>query len=290
MMRPPQAPSQHQQQLRGNYAQAADDYTVPQDWQHYSADEHDIWRLLFERQLQLAHTYATPEFIAGMDKLGLSTQQIPKFDDTNKILRRLTGWKIVAVPGLIPEDHFFAHLAQRQFPVSVWIRGRNELEYLVEPDLFHDFFGHVPMLTHPVFARFMQAYGTAGPKAKALGAVHMLARLYWYTVEFGLIRTSHGLKAYGAGILSSPGETVYSIDSLLPHRIAFDLTRVLRTEYLIDDYQQLYFVLDSFEQLFHAGYDTDFAPLYQQYAQSPGIAPHQLLPEDHEFVDARLTL
>jgi phenylalanine-4-hydroxylase len=290
MMRPPQAPAQHQLQLRGNYAQAADDYTVPQDWAHYSADEHDIWRVLFERQLKLAHAYATPELITGLEKLGVNAQQIPRFDHINKILRRLTDWKIVAVPGLIPEEHFFAHLAQRQFPVSVWIRNRFELEYLSEPDLFHDFFGHVPLLTQPVFARFMQAYGAAGPNAKTHGAVHMLARLYWYTVEFGLIRTSHGLRAYGAGLLSSPGELPYSIDSLLPHRIGFDLARVLRTDYLIDDYQQIYFVLDSFEQLFHAGYDTDFAPLYLQYAHSPGIKPQQLLPEDHEFIDARLTL
>jgi phenylalanine-4-hydroxylase len=191
-----------------------------------------------------------------------------------------TGWRIVGVPGLIPEEHFFAHLARQQFPVSVWMRERNELDYLAEPDLFHDFFGHVPLLANPVFARFMQAYGAGGPKAKAYDAVALLARLYWYAVEFGLIITPGGLKAYGAGILSSKGETVYSVESPVPHRVAFDLERIMRTRYLIDDFQRIYFVLDSFEQLFHAGYDTDFGPLYARNRDLPPIAPEQLLPTD----------
>lgn len=276
-MQPPHAPSQQQLQLRGNYSLAATDYSVQQVWNRYSADEHDIWRTLYLRQIALAETHATPEFIAGLALLGATADAIPRFDDVNLKLAARTGWRIVAVPGLIPEAYFFAHLAKRQFPVSVWIRDRSELEYLSEPDLFHDFFGHVPMLTNPVFARFVQAYGEAGPKALTHHAVHMLARLYWYTVEFGLINTPRGLKAYGAGILSSQGETVYSVTSPIPHRIAFNLERVMRTDYLIDGYQQTYFVLDNFEQLFHAGYDVDFAPLYQQYAQTKGIAPNVVL-------------
>jgi phenylalanine-4-hydroxylase len=192
----------------------------------------------------------------------------------------LTGWRIVAVPGLIPEQHFYAHLASKQFPVSVWMRKRDELDYLQEPDLFHDFFGHVALLTNPTFARFMQAYGEAGPKADSHQAIKMLARLYWYTVEFGLIQTPHGLRAYGAGILSSKGETVFSIDSAAPNRIAFDLVRVMRTNYLIDDFQKTYFVLESFEQLFHAGYDTDFAPIYERYAHESGYGPDQVLLTD----------
>ena len=186
----------------------------------------------------------------------------------NATLARATGWRIVAVPGLIPEAQFFAHLANRAFPVSVWMRERSELDYLAEPDLFHDFFGHVPLLMNPVFARFMQAYGAAGPKAIAMNAIPMLARLYWYTVEFGLIRAGGGLKAYGAGILSSKGETVYSVESAVPHRVGFDLERVMRTHYLIDDYQRIYFVLDDFEQLFTSGYGTDFAPLYDKYRRN----------------------
>lgn len=279
-MQPPQAPAQHPLQLRGNYAQAAADYTVQQVWENYSEEEHAIWRLLFARQIQLAHTHATAEFISGLELLGTVATQIPRFATVNQTLQKATGWRIVAVPGLIPEEHFFAHLAQCCFPVSVWIRNRSELDYLSEPDLFHDFFGHVPMLTNPVFARFVQAYGAAGPKAQAHQAVHMLARLYWYTVEFGLINTAAGIKAYGAGILSSQGETVYSVSSRTPHRLAFDLERVMRTQYLIDAYQQTYFVLDSFEQLFHAGYDRDFAPLYRQFRDTDAIAPHTLLPSD----------
>jgi phenylalanine-4-hydroxylase len=186
----------------------------------------------------------------------------------------------VAVPGLIPEEHFFAHLAQKRFPVTVWIRKREELDYLVEPDIFHDFFGHVPLLTNPIFAQFMQAYGRAGPKATAAGALKMLSRLYWYMVEFGLLQTSRGLRVYGAGILSSKGETVYSVESPKPHRIRFQLERVMRTDYLIDDFQRTYFVIDSFEQLFRAAYDTDFAPIYARHSKESGIVPDQVLPDD----------
>lgn len=273
-------PIRHHLPLRGNYAQAAADYTVSQDWDHYSDDEHDTWYRLYTCQYPLIQRYAAPEFLDGLEALTLDATSIPNFSDANKILRRRTGWHIVAVPGLIPDDQFFAHLAQRTFPVSVWIRERSELDYLAEPDLFHDFFGHVPLLTNPVFARFMQAYGTAGRKARTYGAVHMLARLYWYTVEFGLIHSSQGLKAYGAGILSSPGETVHSIDSNAPHRIAFNLERVMCTNYLADAYQRMYFVIDNLEQLFHAGYDADFTIFYRRYHKAAGIAPDVLLPTD----------
>lgn len=280
MVKQPDAPTHKPVALRGNYAEAAADYTVTQHWDRYTDEDHAIWRELYDRQMRLVERYAAPQFLAGARALKASPDGIPRIEDTNHILAAATGWQIVAVPGLIPEEHFFAHLAQRRFPVTVWIRRREELDYLSEPDIFHDFFGHVPLLTDPVFARFMQAYGAAGPKAIAAGGLKMLARLYWYMVEFGLIRTPAGLRAYGSGILSSKAETVYSIESPRPHRIAFDLERVMRTDYLIDDFQQTYFVLDSFEQLFHAGYDTDFGPLYRRYADQPGIAPDVVLPED----------
>jgi phenylalanine-4-hydroxylase len=280
MMQPPTAPTQERLKLRGNYAAARPDYTVEQQWDDYSADEHDIWRTLFTRQMALADAHAAPEVLAGLKLLGATADSIPRFASVNRTLAAITGWRVVAVPGLIPEEHFFAHLANRSFPVSVWMRERSELDYLAEPDLFHDFFGHVPLLTNPVFARFMQAYGTAGPKATAHQAVGMLARLYWYTVEFGLIRAPGGLKAYGAGILSSRGETVYSVESPVPHRVGFDLERVMRTQYLIDDFQRIYFVLDDFEQLFSSGYGTDFAPLYDKYRSAEAIAPEVLLPTD----------
>src|SRR5215831_5898355 len=280
MVQAPSAPTQHAVQLRGDYSHANSDYTVAQQYDHYSAEDQEIWRTLFARQLPLIERYAAPEVLEGIEQLGASEKQIPDFEATNLKLQKSTGWKIVAVPGLIPEDHFYAHLAKRQFPVSVWMRNRSELDYLQEPDLFHDFFGHVPLLTNPVFARFMQAYGAAGPKADSHHAIKMLARLYWYTVEFGLIQTARGLRVYGAGILSSKGETVFSIESPAPNRIAFDLVRVMRTNYLIDDYQRTYFVLDSFDQLFHAGYDTDFAPIYDRHAGEQGFAPDTVIGND----------
>lgn len=276
----PEAPTHNPVQLRGDYSRAASDYTVDQEWERYTPEDHAIWQALYERQIGLLERYAAPEFIAGARALAAPRDRIPRLTDTNRILKRATGWQIVPVPGLIPEDHFFAHLANRRFPVTVWIRRRDELDYLVEPDIFHDFFGHVPLLTNPVFADFMQAYGAAGPKATAAGGLKMLARLYWYMVEFGLINTPQGLRVYGAGILSSKGETVYSVESPKPHRIAFNLERVMQTDYLIDDFQKTYFVIDSFEQLFDAGYNTDFAPIYAQYSSQPGFDPGELLPGD----------
>jgi phenylalanine-4-hydroxylase len=280
MAEQPAAPTHHPVKLRGDYSHAADDYTVDQHWDRYTAEDHETWKILYARQIRLIEQYAAPEFIAGTRVLDAPPDRIPRMEDTNRVLQQCTGWQVVAVPGLIPEEHFFAHLAHRRFPVTVWIRRRDELDYLAEPDIFHDFFGHVPLLTNPVFARFMQAYGAAGPKAISADGLKMLARLYWYMVEFGLIRTPQGLRVYGSGILSSKSETVYSVESPIPHRIAFDLVRVMRTDYLIDDFQQTYFVIDSFEQLFAAAYGTDFAPLYAKYAGEPGITPDRVLASD----------
>lgn len=280
MPQQPTAPTEKPVQLRGDYAHCASDYTLAQQWDNYTDEDHDIWRTLYERQIQLIERYAAPEFIAGTRSLNAPRDRIPRIDDTNRILAAATGWQIVAVPGLIPELDFFAHLANKRFPVTVWIRRRDELDYLSEPDIFHDFFGHVPLLTNPTFARFMQAYGEAGPKAIASNGLKMLARLYWYMVEFGLIATPHGLRAYGSGILSSKGETVYSVESSKPTRIRFALERVMLTDYLIDDFQKTYFVIDSFDELFRAAYDTDFEPIYKRFAAVPGIAPGVALPTD----------
>ena len=283
MVKAPTAPAAQPVRLRGNYAAAGSDFTLQQRWQDYIDEEHDIWRTLYVRQLELVERYGAPEVLAGLHVLGAEPARIPDFEVVNQRLSAATGWRIVAVPGLIPEAQFFAHLAARSFPVSVWIRERHELDYLAEPDLFHDFFGHVPLLVNPVFARFMQAYGEAGRKALAHDAVDLLARVYWYTVEFGLIQTALGLKAYGAGILSSRGETVYSVSSELPRRIPFALERVMRTEYRIDDFQLSYFVIDSFEQLFKAAYGTDFAPLYERLRLLAPIAPGVLLASETMF-------
>ncbi|HEY6451994.1 MAG TPA: phenylalanine 4-monooxygenase [Steroidobacteraceae bacterium] len=281
MVEPPSAPVNEPHGLRGDYTRAAADYTVGQEWSGYSEDDHAIWAQLYRRQIELIERYAAPEFLDGVRALGASSTQIPRFEDANRALAASTGWRIVAVPGLIPEQFFFEHLANRRFPVTVWIRRRDELDYLVEPDVFHDFFGHVPLLTNPAFARFMQAYGEAGPKALAFpGALRMLSRLYWYMVEFGLIRTRAGLRVYGSGILSSKGETVYSVESPQPRRWRFDLLRVMRTDYRIDAFQQCYFVLESFEELFESCYATDFAPLYRRHAALPPLAPDVREPED----------
>jgi phenylalanine-4-hydroxylase len=281
MVQPPSAPVHQPRGLRGDYSRAAADYTVAQDWEHYSAEEHAIWATLYRRQRELIERHAAPEFLEGTRTLAALPDRIPRFDDANRILTTATGWRIVAVPGLVPDEVFFDHLAPQRFPITVWMRRREELDYLVEPDLFHDFFGHVPLLTNPVFARFMRAYGQAGPKAMAVpGGLRMLSRLYWYMVEFGLIQTSSGLRVYGAGILSSKGETVYSLQDARPQRLRFDLVRVMRTDYCIDEFQRTYFVLDSFEQLFQACYQTDFAPLYERYAAEPPIAADARLAAD----------
>jgi phenylalanine-4-hydroxylase len=281
MVEPPAAKVSSPHGLRGDYSRATSDYTVAQDWEHYSSQDHALWATLYQRQLALVERYAASEFLEGTRLLGAEASRIPRFESINERLEAASGWRIVAVPGLIPDQQFFDHLAARRFPVTVWIRRPEELDYLVEPDVFHDFFGHVPLLTNPVFARFMQAYGQAGTKALATpGGLAMLSRLYWYMVEFGLIRSRGGLAVYGAGILSSKGETVYSIESPDPQRLRFELTRVMRTDYRIDSYQRTYFVLESYQELFDACYGTDFTPLYQRFGAAPPIPADAQWPGD----------
>src|SRR5512145_988682 len=222
--------------LRGDYSRAGADYVVDQRWRNYTADEHALWRRLYERQMRLVPGYACDEYLAGLARLDAG-DAIPRFDEASGKLRRTTGWELVAVPGLIPDLAFFAHLANRRFPVTNWLRTPAEFDYIVEPDVFHDFFGHVPLLLDPMYADYMEAYGKGGLKAARLDSLKYLARLYWYTVEFGLMMTPAGLRIYGAGILSSGGELIHSIESAQPRRVRFDLERLLRTEYNIDRYQ-----------------------------------------------------
>ena len=250
---------------RGDYArggQVALDYTCPQDFAAYTPADHETYRRLYARQSALLAGLACDEFIAALPSLGAASH-IPRFDDINQRLVKATGWQVVAVPGLIPEVPFFTLLANRKFPVTDWIRKPEEFDYIVEPDVFHDLFGHVPLLFNPVFADHMQAYGAGGLKAHSLGACEQLARLYWYTIEFGLIQQKDGLRAYGAGILSSSGELVHAIKNAGPKRIALDVLRCMRTRYNIDSYQQTYFVIDSFQQLFDMT-APDFTSLYVQ--------------------------
>lgn len=247
---------------RGDYGRARSDYTCEQDWARYTAADHETYCRLHARQREQLPGLACREFIDAVGELG-EPDRIPRFDAVSERLMKATGWQVVGVPGLIPEEAFFALLAERKFPVTDWIRKPEEFDYVVEPDVFHDLFGHVPLLFNPVFADYMQAYGAGGLKASRLDACELLARLYWYTVEFGLIATREGLRAYGAGILSSAGELRYSVTSPEPRRVAFDLKRLMRSRYRIDTYQATYFVIDSFDQLF-AATAPDFAPVYRE--------------------------
>ena len=259
---------------RGDYSRdgaVLADYTCPQNYSAYTPADHETYRALYERQSKLLPGLACDEFIAALPSLGASTH-IPRFDDINERLYPATGWEVVAVPGLIPEVPFFTLLANRKFPVTDWIRKPEEFDYIVEPDVFHDLFGHVPLLFNPVFADHMQAYGAGGLKAHGLGACEQLARLYWYTIEFGLIKQKSELRAYGAGILSSSGELAYAVKSAEPQRIALDLLRCMRTRYNIDSYQQTYFVIESFQQLFDMT-APDFTPLYAQLKSLQSLAP-----------------
>ena len=235
--------------LRGDYRGKAGDWTVPQHADLHSDEDQETWRLLLARQTVLGERHACAEFLQGLKALGVG-ERIPDFAEINERLEPLTGWRIVGVPGLIPDGQFYDHLARRRFPVTVWIRTRAELDYLVEPDLFHDFFGHVPLLTNPVFADYMQLYGQRGIEAG--GKIGLLARLYWYTVEFGLIRTPEGLKIYGAGILSSAREVKHAIEDAGVERLPFEAATVMHRPYEIDRLQNTYFVLDDFRQLFEA--------------------------------------
>ncbi len=246
------------------------DYTCAQDYAAYTSADHETYKRLYMRQSALLPGLACDAFIAALPSLGVS-ERIPRFEDINARLRAATGWEIVAVPGLIPEVPFFTLLANRKFPVTDWIRKPHEFDYIVEPDIFHDLFGHVPLLFDPVFADHMQAYGAGGLKAHALGACEQLSRLYWYTIEFGLIRQRGQLRAYGAGILSSAGELAHSVRSNEPQHIALDVRRAMRTRYKIDSYQQTYFVIDSFQQLFDMT-APDFAPLYEELRSMQELA------------------
>lgn len=254
---------------------------VEQPWADYTKTEHETWATLFRRQRGVLKGRACREFIDNQERFGMSPDAIPRFDELNEVLAKATGWRLVGVEGLLPELTFFDHLANRRFPVTWWIRKPEQIDYIAEPDLFHDLFGHVPLLLNPVFADYMQAYGRGGVKAHGIdpNALVHLTRLYWYTVEFGLIRQDGNLRIYGSGIVSSKGESIHSLESPAPNRIGFDLARIMRTRYRIDTYQKTYFVIDSFEQLIDAT-RPDFTPLYRELDAQSAIAAGDVLEGD----------
>jgi phenylalanine-4-hydroxylase len=244
---------------------AAADWTIPQDWAAYSAVEHGTWDTLYGRQMKILPGRACDVFLQGLKALDLNTGGIPDFAVMNPKLQALTGWTVVCVPGLVPDEVFF-----------------DQLDYLQEPDIFHDVFGHVPMLTDPDFAAYMEAYGKGGQRAASLGTLQNLARLYWYTVEFGLMEDADGLRIYGAGIVSSATESVFSLEDPSPNRLGFELERVMRTLYRIDDFQQVYFVIESIEAL-KAETLKDFGPIYQRLIGEDAIPIEAVLPGDRIF-------
>ncbi len=258
---------------------ARSDWTIDQDWETYSEAEHAVWTTLYERQSSLLSGRACDAFLRGLDALDLHSGGIPSFAKINSELGRLTGWSVVAVPGLVPDEVFFEHLANRRFPAGRFIRDGARLDYLEEPDVFHDVFGHVPMLSDPVFGDYMQAYGRGGLRARRLRHLHHLARLYWYTVEFGLMETAAGLRIYGAGIVSSRAESIFALDDPSPNRLGFDLERVMRTPYRIDDFQQAYFVIPSLQALLAATLQ-DFAPIYRRLETAADLTIEAVVPTD----------
>lgn len=267
--------------LRAKHPEIRSDFTIDQHWERYSPAQHGVWRTLFEHQAKVLPGRACDEFLSGLRKLALVSDRIPDFARLSDDLEKLTGWRVVAVPSLVPDDVFFEHLANRRFPAGQFIRRPDQLDYIEEPDVFHDVFGHVPMLAHPVFADYMQAYGKGGQRAlNEFGALKNLARLYWYTVEFGLIESGKGVRIYGSGIVSSRAESIYAVESASPNRIAFDLERVMRTDYRIDDFQESYFVIRSFDELFAETY-KDFAALYRKLATGPTYKPGEIVSGDH---------
>ena len=257
---------------------------VEQPWSSYSVDDHATWATLFKRQREVLVGRACREFIENQERFGMTPNAIPKIEELNQVLKRGTGWELIGVEGLLPELTFFDHLANRRFPVTWWIRRPDQIDYISEPDLFHDLFGHVPLLLNPLFADYMQAYGAGGVKAHGVGAEALvnLTRLYWYTVEFGLIKQNDGLRIYGSGIVSSKGESIHCLESAAPNRIGFDLNRIMRTRYRIDTYQKTYFVIDSFEQLMRAT-EPDFTPYYAELAEQDSIPAGNVLDSDSVY-------
>ena len=260
---------------------------VDQGWENYSPDDHESWKMLYERQMGVLRPRVCPEYLQAVQDLGFTADKIPNFNEVNERLRAATGWEIVATEGLVKSKPFFDMLADRKFPSGYFIRDKDQLDYLEEPDIFHDLFGHIPLLTNPSYADYMYEYGLGGARALEYKTTKNLARLNWWTIEFGLIQKPDGLKIYGAGLCSSYGEAQYCLDDPSAHHIRFDLERCMRTKVYINDFQPCYFVIDSFESLFDQAVHTDFSPMYKSFKGLGGrekaeeFLPFDLQPGDN---------
>ncbi|MCX6115522.1 MAG: phenylalanine 4-monooxygenase [Proteobacteria bacterium] len=261
-------------------AQTVEECIIDQNWGAYSAADHNTWKTLYNRQLETLKARVCEEYLEGLKTLHLVAETVPDFAQMNKHLRAATGWEVLAVPGLIASKPFFSMLANRQFPAGTFIRTPEQLDYLEEPDIFHDVFGHIPLLSNPAYANYMQEYGRAGLAALEHKGIKFLARLNWYTIEFGLIKNNGEVKAYGAGIMSSYGEAKYLFNDPSANWLQFDIDRVLRTGYYIDDLQASYFTIDSFESLFKQCIERPFIPLYEKFRAMPALTPFEIVEGD----------
>lgn len=261
----------------------ASDWTMPQNWGAFTPEQHATWRILFDQQAAALEGYACRSFIEGLDILRRLQPGVPDFAELNAVLKPATGWEVVAVPGWIPNQAFFEHLANKRFPAANFVRPPEQIGYSEEPDMFHDVFGHVPMLTNPAFSDFLVAYGQAGLRAEKLGASDFLGRLWLYTTEFGLVLEDGELRAFGGGLLSSYAETVRALTSAEPRRIWLDIERVMRTKYHFDTFQRIYFVVEGFEALLRATEETDFAHIYATIAGAPPLEPEDAFPGDAAY-------
>jgi len=266
-----------------DYPEMKADFSISgQYYDRYTAEDQEVWQYLYDRQMKLMPDYACQTYLDALKDMPINPDRIPRFEEINESLYAATGWELVPVPGLIPAHTFFTHLATKAFPVTHWMRPKDRIDYLQEPDLFHDLFGHVPLLTNPIFAQYLAAFGRGGCRAFRMGDARYLenlTRLYWYTVEFGLMKEADKIKIYGAGILSSPGEVVFSVDSPSPNRIGFNMKRMMQTDFIISDYQQTYWVIDSFDQLFDAT-KPDFKPIYKELEGHPIYRPDEIIESD----------
>ena len=261
-------------------AQTVEECIIDQNWGAYSAADHNTWKTLYNRQLETLKARVCEEYLEGLKTLHLVAETVPDFAQMNKHLRAATGWEVLAVPGLIASKPFFSMLANRQFPAGTFIRTPEQLDYLEEPDIFHDVFGHIPLLSNPAYANYMQEYGRAGLAALEHKGIKFLARLNWYTIEFGLIKNNGEVKAYGAGIMSSYGEAKYLFNDPSANWLQFEIDRVLRTGYYIDDLQASYFTIDSFESLFKQCIERPFIPLYEKFRAMPALTPFEIVEGD----------